>query len=113
MCWLHGVSPATLVPDSPRNRAPFRTVGSSGSGEGMSDFVKQNLGDLVGCCLLSEVARDRNALGAMVTLPEPGGRAVKTKRPGLGKLVSSEEAPGLVLHPRFICHVDRLAGAAR
>ena len=94
MCWLHGVSPTTFVPDSPRNRAPFRTVGSSGSGEGMSDFVKQNLGDLVGCCLFSEVAGDRNALGAMVTLPEPGGRAVNTKRPGLGNLVSGEESTG-------------------
>lgn len=108
---LYGVGSTTLVPDSSRNRAPLRTVGSPGSGEGMSNFMEQNLGDLVCCCFFGEVPRHRNAPRAVIALPEPGGRAVKTKRPGPGYLVGSKEAACLLLNPRFICHLDRLAGA--
>ena len=107
---LDGVCSTTLVPNFSRNRPPLRTVGSPGPGQRVSNLMEQNLGDLVCCCFLGEVARHRNALRAVVALAKPGGGAVKTKRPGPGDLVGTKKAPSFLFHPRFIRHVDRLAG---
>lgn len=107
---LDGVSSTTLVPDFSSNRPPFRTVGSPGPGERVSNLMEQNLGDLVCCCFFDEVARYRNALRAVVALAKPGGGAVKTKRPGPGDLVGTKKTHCFPFHPRFIRHVDRLAG---
>ena len=107
---FHGVGSTTLVPDFSSDCPPFRTVGSPGSGERMSNLMEQNLGDFVCCCFFGEVARHRNALRAVIALAKPCSRSVKTKRPGPGDLVGTKKAHCFLFHPHCIRHVDRLAG---
>lgn len=47
---------------------------------------------------------------SVITLTEARGRAIKAKRPDPGDLVGSKKPLSLLLYPRRIRHVDRLAG---
>lgn len=107
---LHCVGASPLISDLPGDGAPPGAVSGAWSGERVSNFVQQDLGNLRHRGLLGEVARHRNAARSVIALTEPSGGAIKAKRPGPCELVGSEEPLSLLLYPRRICHVDRLAG---
>jgi len=108
---FHRVGATSLISNLPGDGAPPRAVSGARSGECVSNFVQQNLGDFRHRGLLGEVARYGDAVCAVITLTKPRGRAIEAKRPGSSDLVGSEKPLSLLLYPDHICHVDRLAGA--
>ena len=108
---LHCVGATPLVSDLLRDGAPPGPVSGARSGECVSNFMQQDLGDLSRSGFLGEVARHRDAVCSVITLTEARGRAIKAKRPDPRDLVGGKKPLSLLLYPRRICHVDRVAGA--
>jgi len=108
---FHRVGAPSLISDLSGDGAPPGAVSGARSGQCVSNFMQQHLGDFRRSGLLGEVARYGDAVCSVITLTEARGRAVKAKRPDPGNLVGSKKPLSLLLYPRRICHVDRLAGA--
>jgi len=108
---FHRVGASPLVSNLPGDGAPPGSVSGARSGQCVSNFMQQNLGDLSRGRFLGQVSGDRDGVCSVITLTKPGGGAIKAKSPDPRDLVGGKKPLSLPLYPRRICHVDRVAGA--
>ena len=91
---------------------PPRSVSLSGAGESVGDFVEEHLMHIIVCGSGSEVPRDRNPLGRVITLSKTCLGVVKAEGPRRIQ-VQSDEGICPHLHPLQLCHAHRLARPQR